>query len=109
MSVLNMEAEEDIATQSRESPTGDANTARGRNAMAAQANVRQVVKVTVNLPVAVYAALMSLAESRGVTMTEALRHAISTEKFLDDAMAKGDQVLLKNEKEPNVREVVFHR
>lgn len=72
-------------------------------------NARQVVKVTVNLPLAIYSALVWLAETRGVTMTEALRHAISTERFLEEAMAKGDQLLLKNEKDSTVREVIFHR
>lgn len=50
-------------------------------------------------------ALTSLAERRGVTVTEAVRHAIGTQHFLDIEQAAGAKVLL--ERDGDMREVVW--
>jgi hypothetical protein len=68
-------------------------------------NNGEQVKITLNLGAEVIAAVRGLAQKRGVTMTEVFREAISTEKYLDDAMTRGERVLIKNGRQ--VREIVF--
>ena len=58
------------------------------------------VKVTFNLAAELYLTLKTLAENRGVTMTETLNQAIATEKYIDEHEQKGCQVLLEH---PNGR------
>lgn len=64
------------------------------------------VRLTAELPPQAIDALRTLAESRGVTMTEALRQAISTESFLDQRVSKGASLVL--EEDGKKREVVFN-
>ena len=47
---------------------------------------KKVVKITTNLPVAVFRAMAILAHKRNVSMTEVIRQAISSEFFLERAM-----------------------
>ena len=47
----------------------------------------------------------ALAHERGITVTEVFRQAISTEKFLADAIARGEKVMLKEGR--NTRELIF--
>ena len=65
----------------------------------------KVVKLSVNLSSDVVGAIRQLAEKRKVTMTEVIRDAIGTEKFLDEAKAHS-KFLLEDEK-GKIREVVF--
>jgi hypothetical protein len=65
----------------------------------------KVIKVTVNLSEEVVNALRELAQKNGVTVTEQLRRAISTEKWLDE-IRDTHKVLLENQ-QGRVREVVF--
>ena len=58
--------------------------------------VRPVVKVTANLPVDVYNTLANTANKRGISGTEFLRQAISTEHFLMKAEQRGDKVILED-------------
>ena len=74
-----------------------------------QPQKRKVVKVTTNLPEAVFVALRELAEERGVSMTELLRQAISTEKFVNDALNRGEAIMLASPNRDTVREVFFKR
>ncbi len=53
-------------------------------------------KVTVNLPESTIEALTSVADKRGITMTEAIRQAIANEKFLQDVREEGSQILIKD-------------
>lgn len=69
----------------------------------------RTVKVTVNLPEEIVEAVRYLAAKRGVSRTEVLRQAISTEKFLDDSVSKGDSVVLENEESKERRLIVFQR
>jgi Ribbon-helix-helix protein, copG family len=64
-------------------------------------------QLTVNLPCEVVDALRSLAQERGVTMTEVLRQAVTTEKFLADAQRQGDTILLRNERTKRTRELLL--
>ena len=65
------------------------------------------VRLTADLPYAEVDALKVLAEKQGVTMTEALRRAIATEKLLAERRAKGSRVLLDDN--GRVTELVFSR
>jgi hypothetical protein len=64
--------------------------------METNAEDRTVVKLSVNLPVEVVEALREMAAQRGTTMTETIRRAISTEKYLDDAQAEGAKILIQD-------------
>jgi len=55
------------------------------------------VKVIVNLPEPVVAALKQLATTRKTTTTEILRHAISLEKQLEDDLSQGARILIEND------------
>lgn len=67
---------------------------------------RNIVKVSANLPADVVATLRDLAERQGITMTEVLRRAISTEKFIEDTRASGSRILIQD-REEKVRELVY--
>nr|WSW45364.1 hypothetical protein OG296_20800 [Streptomyces sp. NBC_01001] len=68
-------------------------------------NRGKVVRLTVNLSEEVVQALQDLASKNGVTVTEQLRRAISTEKWLED-IRESHKVLVE-EGSGRVREVVF--
>ena len=63
------------------------------------------IKVSFNLPQADVSVLREIAEQRSTTVTEALRGAIATEKFLREAAARGEKILLEGE-DGRVRELV---
>lgn len=52
------------------------------------------VKVTITLSDKALRAVRDLARWRGITMTEVFRQAITTEKYLADALRNGDKILL---------------
>jgi hypothetical protein len=58
----------------------------------------EAVKISANLPVKIYNALKELADSEGVSMTEVLRSAISTEKFLHEEGKAGSTFLVRTKK-----------
>jgi hypothetical protein len=66
----------------------------------------EMVTVSLNLPAGELAALRELAEDRGVPLTQALRQAIATERFISDLVSAGNQVLVKAP-DGKVREVTF--
>ncbi|MEA9605760.1 hypothetical protein ACFFJ4_00465 [Xanthomonas dyei] len=63
-------------------------------------------KITVNLSEEVTSALKSMAQERSTSVTEVLRHAISTEKFLLNEVKQGGKVLIKD-RDGNMRELIF--
>jgi predicted transcriptional regulator len=63
-------------------------------------------KVTVSLSQEAVDALNQIADSRGVSLTEALRQAIASEKFLSDEVSKGSKILVERPNQP-VREIVI--
>ncbi len=65
------------------------------------------VKISANLSSTVVDALKQLAEKRGVSMTEALRQAISHEKFFQDAIDDNQKILLEEPKSGRLREIVL--
>ena len=67
-----------------------------------------VVKLSVNLTPQVAETLRQLAKDRGTNMTEILKSAIGTERFLAEAQ-KADQKILVEDKDGKVKQLVFHR
>lgn len=64
------------------------------------------VKISANLSVQVVEALKSIAKDRGISMTEALRRAIGTEKFLLDADKEGSKILIED-KDHRMRQIIL--
>jgi predicted transcriptional regulator len=65
------------------------------------------IKISANLSSAVVDALKEIAAKRGISMTEALRQAISHEKFFQDAVDQDQKVLLEEPKTGRLREVLL--
>jgi predicted transcriptional regulator len=65
------------------------------------------VKISANLSSAVVDALKEIAAKRGISITEALRQAISHEKYFQDAIDQDQKVLLEEPKTGRLREVVL--
>jgi hypothetical protein len=66
----------------------------------------KVIKMSVNLPATDVKVLKALASKRDTTMTEVLRQAIGTEKFIDDVHRDGGKILIEDKK-GSVRQLVF--
>jgi len=66
----------------------------------------RIARLTVNLPWKVFDALRDMAEADGVSKTEALRRAISTEFYLREARRDGAQVYLERP-DGTVERIVF--
>lgn len=65
-----------------------------------------VVKVTVNLPEDAVEAIREIAARRGTTVTEALRRAIESEKFLDQEIRNDSKILLEKA-DGSIRQVII--
>lgn len=65
-----------------------------------------VIKMSVNLPTETVQTLRDLAEKRNTTMTEVLRQAIGTEKYIDQVSEDKGKVLVEDS-EGRVRQLVF--
>jgi hypothetical protein len=70
------------------------------------APTKQLVKLTVNLGMEVYTALKTLSTKRGTTVTECLRHAISTEQWVQETQEKGEKILVRDQR-GQLFEIVF--
>ena len=66
------------------------------------------VKLTVNLSEEVVDALKEMADSDGTSVTEQLRRAISTQKWLHDVQQRDARILVEDP-ERGTREVEFIR
>lgn len=64
-------------------------------------------KISVNLSDEVLGALRGMASRNNVTMTEALRRAISTQVFLEEAQREGHALLLRDPVTKETERVVF--
>jgi predicted transcriptional regulator len=64
-------------------------------------------KVTVNLPDETVQAIKDIATRNGTTVTEALRQAIESRRFLQDEVDKGSKLLIKDS-DKSFREIVFN-
>ena len=67
---------------------------------------RDLIKMSVNLSADVVAVLKALAGKRNTTMTEVLRQAIGTEKFVDDVNENEGKILVEDKK-GRIRQLVF--
>lgn len=68
-----------------------------------------IVKISVNLTEDAVEALKDLAAKRGTTVTDVLRRAISTEKYLDHVQREEGSKVLVEDKKGKIRELVFQR
>lgn len=66
------------------------------------------VKLTVNLPEETAQALKAIADARGTTVTEALRQIIESQRFLNDEMNEGKNVLIQNPSDKSIRQLIFN-
>ncbi len=66
-----------------------------------------VVKVSVNLPSDAVAWLKEIADHDGITMTEALRRSISTQKFVKETSDRGGKLLVEDPEQKVLRQVIF--
>jgi hypothetical protein len=64
------------------------------------------VKISANLSATVVDVLKEIAAKRGISMTEALRQAISHEKYFQDAIDRDQKILIEEPKSGRLREVV---
>ena len=62
-------------------------------------------RLSVNVALDVGEAIDELAKRRGTTITDVIRRAVSTYKFVDDEVAAGGRILV--ERNGTVREVKF--
>lgn len=65
------------------------------------------VKLTVNLPDSTVEALKGIAQDRGITVTEALRQAVESQRFLQQEIQQGSKVLLEKP-DDSLRQVIFY-
>ena len=65
------------------------------------------VKLIANLSPEVVDALKEIASKRGVSLTEALRQAISHAKYFQDAIDQDQRILLEEPKSGRLREVLL--
>lgn len=68
--------------------------------------VIKMIKMSVNLPVDVVKVLRALAEKRNITMTEVLRQAIGTVKFIEEINEQKGKILVEDKK-GRIRQLVF--
>jgi hypothetical protein len=68
----------------------------------------EVVRLTVNLTPQVAETLRQLAKDRGSNMTEVLKSAIGTERFIAEAQ-KADGKILVEDKDGKIRQLVFNK
>jgi len=66
-------------------------------------------KISVNLSDEVLQALREMAQRHDVTVTEALRRSISTQKFLEDEQRAGRVILIEDPVTKEKQRVVFLR
>jgi hypothetical protein len=84
------------------SATADSTVSTAESSLA----TKRLIKLTVNLSPEAYTALKEMAAQRGVTVTEMLRQAISTAKWVQDTTAQGEKIL-KQDRQGHLFEVVF--
>ena len=63
------------------------------------------VKISVNLSKDVVKALKDMADEQNISMTEALRRSISTEKFFLDTVKRKGKILIEEE-DKTIKQVV---
>jgi hypothetical protein len=67
----------------------------------------KTVKLTVTLSNEVVQALKDMAAANGISVTEQLRRAISTQKWLQGVLDRNERILVENPSSGKSREVEF--
>ncbi|WP_139007402.1 ribbon-helix-helix protein, CopG family [Arthrobacter crystallopoietes] len=75
--------------------------------MSAKVSSDALVRLNVNLNKETAAALKELAESQGISLTEAVRRSIALLKFVDEERAKGRKIQTMDPEGKNKRELVL--
>ena len=78
-------------------------------AVATNKDSAKSTRLSVNLSQEVADALKAIATDRGITLTEGIRRAISTQKFVEDVLNRGGKILVVEPGESSARELVFLR
>ncbi len=65
-----------------------------------------IVKTSINLPQESVDAVRKMAQKAGTSMAEIVRRAISTDKFIHDAVDEGSLILIKD-KDNSMRQLVI--
>ena len=73
------------------------------------ATANKVVRLSVNLSKEVADALRKIADRHQTSITEAIRRAISTQTYIEDAASRGATILIKEPGDAPMRELVFVR
>ena len=67
---------------------------------------KDLQKVSIDLPSDTLDAIRKIAEHRNLTMTDAIRRAITTESYIEDEIENGGTILVKKP-DGTYKEVVF--
>lgn len=81
-------------------PTNDTRTTRRQSA-------EKIVRLNVNLNNETAEALKALADERGISVTEAVRRAISVYKYIEDEVSAGHKVQIADKVNKTVTELVL--
>jgi hypothetical protein len=64
------------------------------------------VRLSVNLSAEAAEFIRAMTAQRGITITEAIRRAISTQKYVEEAMQRGARIIIEEPDQPP-RELIF--
>ena len=70
------------------------------------ASNKKTIRTTVNLPVQAVEALKQIAAERNQPMSEVIRQAIATEKFLFDTAQRGGKILVE-ESDKTLKQIIL--
>jgi metal-responsive CopG/Arc/MetJ family transcriptional regulator len=70
----------------------------------------KIIKTSVNLPADAVAAIREISQRTGSSMSDVIRQAITTEKYLQDTTSKGGKILIKeNDNDTTLKELLIRR
>ena len=68
----------------------------------------RIIKTSINLPEDAIEAVREISRRTGSSMSDVIRQAISTEKYLQDTTSKGGKILIK-ESDNTLKELLIRR
>jgi metal-responsive CopG/Arc/MetJ family transcriptional regulator len=68
----------------------------------------KIIKTSINLPEDAIEAVREISRRTGSSMSDVIRQAISTEKYLQDTTSKGGKILIK-ESDNTLKELLIRR
>ena len=63
-------------------------------------------RMSINLSDEVAAAIQEIAERHNISVTEVIRRAVGTQKYIEDAALRGETIFIKGDNTP-LRELIF--